>query len=965
MFVKKSYTGLVLLLVLVSQLIPAASPGLKSASAASHCDAAGFVMDVTVPDGTTLAVNTPFTKTWRLKNNGTCTWTTAYSLVYVSGDQMSAPSSVSFPNSVAPGATVDLSAQMVAPPVAGHFRGNWKLKNASGVLFGIGSTASAVFWVDINVSAPMIEAYDFTANMCAATWHYDGGPIPCPFKQSVQQYGYVLRMQNAILENGSAAGVPGLLTVPQDKYNGVIMGVFPVMDIFPGDRFQALIGCEYAATSCYVQFELNYLTPNLDLITIWKFREKYDGSFYRADIDLSRYAYKKGIKLVLIVSAYGPATGDRALWIAPRLVRPYSPTGNATSTPTPVQATFTPSPTATLPPPTICDKADFVLDVTVPDNTVIAPNQTFVKTWRMRNAGTCTWNSSYSLTFISGDQMGGAPSTPLSGTIPPGGTIDISAYLTAPAITGTYQGFWMLRNPSGGFFGIGANGTTPFWVKINVAGPSSSGFDFAANLCSATWTSGAGTLACPGTDGSPSGFALPLNNPQVENGATDARSAILTSPQAIDYGWIQGVFPAYVVQSGDRFQTTLACQFNATACDVFYRLDYQIGAGPINTLWAARERNDGASTNVNVDLASLVGQNVRFILTILSNGSSSGDRALWIAPRIVHTAPAPSAPTNTPAPTTVPTLAPTQTPNPTLTPVPTFTPTPNPTSDWLMYTNSYYGFQFKYPPRLEDIPSQNNNYRRIDLSFAQGTNLVEKYLEATVKENASVCKSSKLVNTSESVTFNGVSFLKETGQEGAAGNIYDVVAYSAFRAGTSTCVTMDFVLHSTNPGVYPTPPPLFDMAAESAVFAQIMSTFAWTTPAASAPANFAQSVVDRLNARNFSALQTMMDTSFVFAFWQSQGTAYPPDQAIAQLQTNYISASPNLVANVNKDLTTLLGGLNPYSIMGLDPAKSLALFVSGWGLNGTDEAILYVTQRADGSWYWHSVLIAPAGFASP
>jgi hypothetical protein len=68
-----------------------------------------------------------------------------------------------------------------------------------------------------------------------------------------------------------------------------------------------------------------------------------------------------------------------------------------------------------------------------------------------------------------------------------------------------------------------------------------------------------------------------------------------------------------------------------------------------------------------------------------------------------------------------------------------------------------------------------------------------------------------------------------------------------------------------------------------------------------------------------------------------------------------------LVADPSKDLNTLLGGVNPYSIMNLDPSKSQALYVSGWGLDGKGEAILYVTQRPDGKYYWHSVLIAPTG----
>jgi hypothetical protein len=85
--------------------------------------------------------------------------------------------------------------------------------------------------------------------------------------------------------------------------------------------------------------------------------------------------------------------------------------------------------------------------------------------------------------------------------------VDVSAYLTAPSAAGLHEGSWMLRNPSGGFFGIGASGTSPFWVRINVSGGTSIGYNFTSNLCAATWTSGAG-CSCPGTDGA-SGFVLP------------------------------------------------------------------------------------------------------------------------------------------------------------------------------------------------------------------------------------------------------------------------------------------------------------------------------------------------------------------------------------------------------------------------------------------------------------------------
>ena len=126
---------------------------------------------------------------------------------------------------------------------------------------------------------------------------------------------------------------------------------------------------------------------------------------------------------------------------------------------------------------------------------------------------------------------------------------------------------------------------------------------------------------------------------------------------------------------------------------------------------------------------------------------------------------------------------------------------------------------------------------------------------------------------------------------------------------------------------------------------------------------FGQSIVDALNTRNFDLAKNLMGQSFGFGFWQSEGISNTPDLAIQQLQNNYIGPNTHLIPDPSKDLVALLGGLNPYSIMGLDAANSQAFFVSGWGLDGKSEAILYVTRFAAGNLYWHSVLIAPGGFS--
>jgi murein DD-endopeptidase MepM/ murein hydrolase activator NlpD len=170
----------------------------------------------------------------------------------------------------------------------------------------------------------------------------------------------------------------------------------------------------------------------------------------------------------------------------------------------------------------------------------------------------------------------------------------------------------------------------------------------------------------------------------------------------------------------------------------------------------------------------------------------------------------------------VPPASPTSTavvPSASPTPFPTFTPGGN----WLTYINSRYGFMFGYPGQL--LSGNTDNYARIDLPFVQGTNLREKYLEVSVVENFSVCQSPLPSQTSETVIISGLTFLKQTGAEGAAGNFYDWVSYSTSR--NNVCVSLDFVLHSVNAGNFPTPPPLFDFAAESAVFGQIVSTYSW------------------------------------------------------------------------------------------------------------------------------------------
>ncbi len=154
-----------------------------------------------------------------------------------------------------------------------------------------------------------------------------------------------------------------------------------------------------------------------------------------------------------------------------------SPTPNIPSdTPLPTN-TFTPAPTNTpivtaTNTPLPCLMVGFnkaSIDVTIPDNTVMSPGQSFTKTWRLINLGTCTWNSSYQLVFDHGDSMGvpdNYAQTLTAGSVGPGQYVDVSVSLTAPSVAGTFVGYWRFRDPNKIYFGIGGAGAWVVKIKV-------------------------------------------------------------------------------------------------------------------------------------------------------------------------------------------------------------------------------------------------------------------------------------------------------------------------------------------------------------------------------------------------------------------------------------------------------------------------------------------------------------------
>jgi hypothetical protein len=122
-----------------------------------------FIKDVTIADGTQLSPGEVFTKTWRLQNRGTCTWTPDYDVVFYGGAQMSG-TTMQVPGYIAPGQTVDVAVTFTAPSAPGHYIGYWILRNGSGALFGTGGWADEAFYVDIYVRD--LPHGEVTGNIC-------------------------------------------------------------------------------------------------------------------------------------------------------------------------------------------------------------------------------------------------------------------------------------------------------------------------------------------------------------------------------------------------------------------------------------------------------------------------------------------------------------------------------------------------------------------------------------------------------------------------------------------------------------------------------------------------------------------------------------------------------------------------------------------------------------------------------
>jgi hypothetical protein len=207
-----------------------------------------------------------------------------------------------------------------------------------------------------------------------------------------------------------------------------------------------------------------------------------------------------------------------------------------------------------------CDVAQFINDVTISDGTVFGSGNSFTKTWQLKNVGTCTWSSSYSLVFDSGSQMGGPASVPLPASTVPGASVNISVNLQAPATDGSYTGFWGLTNSSGARLPIlGGTSAKSFYVQIKV------GSGVPANTPGGpTSTDSPGKFAVTHV-----GFSATRSGACAASGGKYIINVAITTNKAgtVTYTWIRsdgGTDPTYTLVFDGAVTQTVTYEWNTT-----------------------------------------------------------------------------------------------------------------------------------------------------------------------------------------------------------------------------------------------------------------------------------------------------------------------------------------------------------------------------------------------------------------
>jgi hypothetical protein len=271
---------------------------------------------MTIPFATTLPPQTRFTKIWRIRNTGSCTWTSNYAFVFTGGELMNGPTEIFLPGDVEPGGTVDIAVDLVAPSDQGRYIGKWNMRVRNDEF---GPKKEKNFVVAIQVINPTSGVYfDFMQSYCTARWHNAAKILPCPGKLGKSD-GFTW-VGKALTEDNPRDTRVVLYTHPEMLENGWIAGTYPYLVIQAGDHFVAELGCLAGNKNCDVNFELHFQVYGQNTQLWGEWREKYDEAVTKLDLDLTPLAGNQ-VAFWLVVRSNGPPDHSAAYWRNVQILR--------------------------------------------------------------------------------------------------------------------------------------------------------------------------------------------------------------------------------------------------------------------------------------------------------------------------------------------------------------------------------------------------------------------------------------------------------------------------------------------------------------------------------------------------------------------------------------------------------------------------------------------------------------------
>ncbi len=454
----------------------------------SDLDRAVFLEDVTVPDGTPFAPGQTFLKTWRVRNEGTTTWSSEYQLAHVEDDRMRAPGNLPLPRT-RPGEVVDLSVTLTAPDSPGSHQSTWRLRDRQGRAFG------DVLFALIRVEPQPVDGEpagrDEMAYVDDVTVE-DGTPVPAG-----QTFEKIWRVRNA----GTTTWGAGyeLAFVRDDPMEGV--DAIPLPAAGPGDTVDLAVTLTAPSSQGTHRSTWKGRNPDGEQFEHEMFAEikvvrpadptaRVDDARFVRDVTVPDGAIKQAGEsflktwrirnvgnaawdngFVLAFSSDEPMSDEKTVPLPPiepgaeanvsvRLTAPLQPgIHKSTWQPRSPEGAFfghvffaeirVPEPLGAADDK---NRAQLMEHETFKPGSEAKPGQRLLKSWRVRNSGTSTWENGYTLAHVEGDRL----SAPASVGVPravPLNTVRLSVPLVMPATPGRYRSVWKLRDPQGTTFG--------------------------------------------------------------------------------------------------------------------------------------------------------------------------------------------------------------------------------------------------------------------------------------------------------------------------------------------------------------------------------------------------------------------------------------------------------------------------------------------------------------------------------